>query len=315
MKPLSFQTLRQALRAFPGARPAGLLRGLAAAGVIAMALPGAAHAQASVTPATAATPAGTAYDGLSAQQQAALLSKQVAGGELAKLPDEQLLAVFNALQPETPLLWAKAEVSRYPEYEYWMTRQERLNGQWQDQPARMLIRYRHAPRQLYAKWLPGGSQAGQEILYDETRRKDEMYGHLGGLLGFTSMWIALDGTIARAQSNHTVRDLGFQYVVAMLERDARSLRAAGLSERFARAEIVQEQGTRMVALTWELPAGAPRYYAKRVQLMLDLKNPWPRVETAWDADGNMVEKIVFEKAVRKTFDADTFDAKNGDYRF
>lgn len=318
MKPLSFQTLRQALRAFPGARPAGLLRGLAAAGVIAMALPGVAHAQASVTPATAATaatPAGTAYDGLSAQQQAALLSKQVAGGELAKLPDEQLLAVFNALQPETPLLWAKAEVSRYPEYEYWMTRQERLNGQWQDQPARMLIRYRHAPRQLYAKWLPGGSQAGQEILYDETRRKDEMYGHLGGLLGFTSMWIALDGTIARAQSNHTVRDLGFQYVVAMLERDARSLRAAGLSERFARAEIVQEQGTRMVALTWELPAGAPRYYAKRVQLMLDLKNPWPRVETAWDADGNMVEKIVFEKAVRKTFDTDTFDAKNGDYRF
>ncbi|WP_454723940.1 MULTISPECIES: DUF1571 domain-containing protein [Cupriavidus] len=300
MKPLPFPILLHTLR------------GIAAAGAIALALPGTAHAQAS---AAADAPAATAYDGLPAQQQAALLSRQIAGGELAKLPDAQLLAAFHALQPEAPLLWAKAEMHRYPEYEYWMTRQERLNGQWQEQPARMVIRYRHAPRQLYAKWLPGGSQAGQEILYDETRRKDEMYGHLGGLLGFTSMWIALDGTIARAQSNHTVRDLGFQYVVAMLERDARSLRAAGLSERFARAEIVQEQGVRMVALTWELPAGAPQYYAKRVQLMLDLKNPWPRVETAWDAEGNMVEKIVFEKAVRKTFDAGTFDPKNGDYKF
>ncbi len=101
----------------------------------------------------------------------------------------------------------------------------------------------------------------------------------------------------------------------MLDRDAKSLRAAGLTEKFTRAEIVQEQGMRMVALTWDLPAGAPRYYAKRVQLMLDLKNPWPRVETAWDADGNMAEKIVFEKAVRKTFDASAFDVKNSDYKF
>lgn len=291
-------------------KPLPLLRHLATACVFALALPALAQTQPQ-----APASAGTAFDGLTAQQQAALLSKQIANGELAKLPDEPLLAAINALQPEAALLWAKTEMNRYPEYEYWMTRQERLNGQWQDQPARMMIRYRHAPRQLYANWLPGGSQAGQEIIYDETQRRDEMYGHLGGMLGFTSMWIALDGTIARAQSNHTVRDLGFQYVVSMLDRDARSLRAAGLTEKFTRAEIVQEQGMRMVALTWDLPAGAPRYYAKRVQLMLDLRNPWPRVETAWDADGNMVEKIVFEKAVRKTFDASAFDVKNSDYKF
>ncbi|MFP3534819.1 DUF1571 domain-containing protein, partial [Burkholderia sp. SIMBA_042] len=76
--------------------------------------------------------------------------------------DAQLLATFDALQPETLLMWARAEMSRYPEYEYWMTRQERLNGQWQDTPARMMIRYRHQPRQLYARWLPNGVQSGQE---------------------------------------------------------------------------------------------------------------------------------------------------------
>ncbi len=287
----------------------------AAIGMLATPLAGT-HAFAQTAQAAQPAPAAaTPYDGLPASQQTALLSRQTASGELARLSDEQVLAIFQALQPETLLSWARGEMNRYPEYEYWMTRQERLNGQWQDQPARMQIRYRHQPRQLYAKWLPGGAQAGQEILYDETRRKDEMYGHLGGVLGFTSMWIALDGTIARAQSNHTVRDLGFQFVLSMLERDARSLRAAGLSEKYGRAEMVQEQGVRMVALTWELPAGTPRYYAKKVQLMLDLKNPWPRVVNAWDTDGNMAEKIVFEKAMRKTFDASAFDPANSEYRF
>lgn len=268
-----------------------------------------AHAQ------SAATRAATPYDALPAQQQAALLSKQTTSGELAALPDDQLLATFDALKPEALLLWARAEVNRYPEYEYAMTRQERLNGQWQDVPARMLVRYRHLPRQLYAKWLPNGVQAGQEILYDETRRKDEMYGHLGGMLGFTSIWLSLDGSLARAQSNHTVRDLGLQFVVSMLERDARTLRAAGLSEKYNKAELMREQGTRMIALTWDLPEGAPKYYAKKVQLMFDLTHPWPRVETAWDADGFMVEKIVFEKAVKKNFDASTFDAANSEYKF
>nr|WP_315594771.1 DUF1571 domain-containing protein [uncultured Cupriavidus sp.] len=262
-------------------------------------------------PARAATP----YDGLPTAQQTSLLAKQTASSELAAMSDAQVLAVFDALQPDALLTWARQEINRFPEYEYAMTRQERLNGQWQDKPARMVIRYRHMPRQLYAKWLPNGAQAGQEVIYDETRRKDEMYGHLGGIMGFTSIWTAIDGTLAKSQSNHTVRDLGFQFVLSMLERDAKTVRAEGLSEKYSRVEIVQEQGTRMVALTWELPEGAPKYYAKKVQLMFDLKHPWPRAETAWDADGNMVEKIVFEKAVKKTFDAATFDPSNSEYKF
>ncbi|AZG12931.1 MULTISPECIES: DUF1571 domain-containing protein [Cupriavidus] len=273
-----------------------------------------AHAQGAPAAPAAARPA-TPYDGLSTAQQTALFARQTASGELAALPDAQVLAVFDALQPEALLTWARQEINRFPEYEYTMTRQERLNGQWQDKPARMFIRYRHMPRQLYARWLPNGAQAGQEILYDETKRKDEMYGHLGGIMGFTSIWTSIDGSLARSQSNHTVRDLGFQFVLSMLERDARTLRAAGLSEKYSRAEIVQEHGTRMVALTWELPEGAPKYYAKKVQLMFDLKHPWPRAETAWDADGNMVEKIVFEKAAKKSFDASAFDPTNSEYKF
>ena len=263
------------------------------------------------SPASAATP----HDGLSAAEQVKVLARQVSSGELSRMSDAEVLAVSHALQPQTLLSWARSELNKFPAYEYRMSRQELVKGTWQKEPSRMFVRYRDSPRQVYAKWLPGGAYAGQEIIYDETRRKDEMYGHLGGILGVASMWIDIDGTIARSQSNHTVLDLGYQFLLTMLERDARSLREAGRSEKFNAARIVQEGGQRMLALTWDLPADAPKYYAKKVELMFDLKKPWPRVVTSWNAKGEMVERIIFDKMVRKTFDASAFDPKNDEYDF
>jgi len=197
-----------------------------------------------------------------------------------------------------------------------MTRQERVNGRWQTQPARMAVRYRHSPRQVQARWLPGGSRAGQSLWYDETQRPDQMYGNLGGLLGFASMWVALDSPLVRVQSNHTVRDLGLQYIAALLEQNARALRAMGRDEKPTRIAVVQEpEGRRMVAVTWELPSGPPQFYAKKVELVFDLKNPWPRTVTTWNESGEMSEKMSFENVVAKPLDAGAADLSRAGGRF
>lgn len=265
--------------------------------------------------ATAVDPAAAAYEGLSAEQQARLLSRQMASGELEKLGDAPLLALMNGLRPQTLLVWARAEMGRHTEYEFWMSRQERVNGQWQAKPARMQVRYRHAPRQLYARWLPGGAFAGQEIIYDETQRPRQMYSHLGGLLGFASVWVDIDGPAVRAQSNHTVRDLGLQYILGLLEQNARSLRELGRDERPSQIELVREQGQRMLALNWELPSGPPQFYAKKVQLLFDLQRPWPRVLLVWDEPGELRERLVIEKLTPRAFDPLAIDPKNPDYKF
>nr|WP_311529834.1 DUF1571 domain-containing protein [uncultured Ralstonia sp.] len=274
-------------------------------------------------PAAAATPAVAAsqsaaigsFAAMDVAKQIAWLGSQVHANAFASWPDDDILAMAQAMKPETLVRWLKAEVAKLPEYEYRMRRQERVKDQWQSQPALMFIRYRNAPRQVYARWLKGGAHAGQEIIYDETVRRDEMYGHLGGLVGFVSIWSALDGALAKSQSNHTARELGLQFIVDTLERDGRAHVAAGGSGKVNEAKMVTEDGERMLRLTWDAPSGPPTFYAKRVRLYFDLKNPWVRIEEAWDESGSQLEKIVIESVTRKTWNDQTFNPKNPEYKF
>ncbi|MCO5397302.1 DUF1571 domain-containing protein [Ralstonia soli] len=277
-----------------------------------------ASAPAATTAATSAASQSAAINAFAAMdiaKQTAWLGSQVHANAFASWPDEDVLAMAQAMKPETLVRWLKAEVAKLPEYEYRMRRQERVKGQWQSQPALMLVRYRDAPRQLYARWLKGGAHAGQEIIYDETVRKDAMYGHLGGLVGFVAIWSALDGALAKSQSNHTARELGLQFIVDTVERDGRAHVAAGGSGKFNEAKLVTEDGERMLRLTWDAPSGPPTFYAKRVRLYFDLKNPWVRIEESWDESGNQLEKIVIESVTRKTWNDQTFNPKNPEYKF
>ncbi len=115
----------------------------------------------------------------------------------------------------------------------------------------MVIRYQDTPRRVYAKWLPDGAHAGQEILYDETRDPVSIFGHLGGRLRIVSGKVAIDGAFAHAQSHHSVRDFGLQFITRTIEHDARSCCEEGLTGKPTRIELKGTlQGTRLLAWTW-----------------------------------------------------------------
>jgi hypothetical protein len=250
-----------------------------------------------------------------AAAQAQWLSRTIKGGEWVKLSDARIVAHMRVIQADALVRFLKAESAALPEYQYELTRHERINNQWQTTPDRMLVKIRETPRQIYVKWLPDGAHAGQEILYDETKRPKEMYGHLGGIFGFVSVWSRIDGTLARSQSNHTVRDLGFAFIAEQIAHDGRSFRAAGLPETPARISVSESNGVRVLALEWDAPAGPPQHYAYKSRVLLDLKTGLPRGIEAWDAAGQKLEEMRFEK-VRKASWADaTFDPKNPDYKF
>ncbi|VVD71000.1 hypothetical protein PAQ31011_00603 [Pandoraea aquatica] len=265
---------------------------------------------------TAAPDADTAkLAALPVSAQTQWLARTIKSGELAKMPDEQIVASMQAIQPEALVRFLKAEASALPEYQYELTRHERINNQWQTTPDRMLVKIRENPLQIYAKWQPDGAHAGQEIIYDETKRPKEMYGHLGGILGFTSIWSSIDGSLARSQSNHTVRDLGFAFIADQIAHDGRSFRAAGLSEKPAKISASESNGVRVLALEWEAPSGPPQHYANKSRVLLDLKTGRPRGIEAWDAAGQKVEEMRFEKVRKEQWTDATFDPKNPDYKF
>lgn len=276
-----------------------------------------ATAPAATPPAAAASadPEIAKMAAMPAPAQAQWLARSIKSGEFAKLSDDQIIARMQALNPDALVRFLKSEAAAMPEYQYELTRHERLNGQWQSTPDRMLVKIREKPLQIYAKWLPDGAHSGQEIIYDETKNKSEMYGHLGGILGFTSIWSSIDGTLARGQSNHTVRDLGFAFIAEQIAHDGRSFRSAGLPEKAARMQVTEVGGVRVLALEWDAPSGPPQHYANKSRVLIDLKTGRPRGIEAWDAAGQKVEEMRFEKVRKEDWTDATFDPKSPDYKF
>jgi hypothetical protein len=278
----------------------------ATAEVAAMALP-------PTSPRIANVPPGEAGK-LAPDAQVAWLVHAAKSGLLEKLDDGQLVSLFESLDPLTLPRYLATGSGGYPSCEFTMWRSERVRGIWPGKPDHMLVRLTHDPLRIYAKWLPDGAHAGQEVLYDASKRRDEMYGHLGGLLNVMPLWASLDGVLARAQSNHRVTDLGTAFIVHQYLTEGRKFAEAGITHP-SQIEVKTMNGVRVVAFTWETPTGRPAFYAKKEVLGLDLRHPWFRTIESYDNDGRIFERIVFEHISPKTFDDLTFDPKNPEYRF
>jgi hypothetical protein len=251
---------------------------------------------------------------LTLDQQVKWLRAAQQSGAFDKLDDAQLAALFKSLDPLALPRYIKEGPNGYPSYEFTMSRAERIHGQWPDKADHMLVRIAHDPLRIYAKWLPDGAHAGQEIIYDESRRTDEMYGHLGGLLNVMPLWTSTTGALARAQSNHQVRDLGTEFIANQYLAEGKKYIETGLP-RSTQVEVKTIDGVRVIAFTFESPTGQPKFYAKKETLGLDLRHPYFRTVESYDNDGRLFEKIVFETITPKTFDDSAFDPKNKAYKF
>jgi hypothetical protein len=251
---------------------------------------------------------------LSLDRQVRWLSRAALSGTLAKMSDQALVSLFQSLDPLTLPRYLKEGPNGYPSYEFTMLRRERIDGKWPDQPDHMVVKVTRDPLRVYAKWLPDGGHAGQEILYDETTRPDEMLGHLGGILNVVTLWAALDGSLARSQSRHSIRDLGTEFITQQFLAQGQKFAEAGLT-RASNIEVKTVEGARVVAFTYETPTGQPEFYAKKEVLGLDLRRPYFRTAESFDNDGNIFESIVFQNIAPKAFDEAAFNAKNPDYNF
>jgi hypothetical protein len=233
---------------------------------------------------------------------------------LANMSDPALVSLFKSLDPLALPRYLKNGPNGYPSYEFTMLRRERIHGMWPTEADHMLVRVTRDPLRVYAKWLPDGGHAGQEILYDESARPNEMYGHLGGLLKVIAIWTSLDGSLARSQSRHSVRDLGTEYLTQQFLAEGKKFADAGVT-RANNIEVKTIDGARVVAFTYETPSGQPDFYAKKEILGLDLRRPYFRTAESFDNDGKIFESIVFQNIAPKTFDDATFSPKNPAYNF
>ncbi|GJH06178.1 MULTISPECIES: DUF1571 domain-containing protein [Paraburkholderia] len=248
------------------------------------------------------------------EQQVKWLRNAAQSGALEQMDDAQLVALFESFDPLTVPRYIEEGPNGYPSYEFTMLRQERIRGIWPRRPDHMLVRLTREPLRIYGRWLPDGPHAGQEIIYDESKRANQMYGHLGGIFNIIPLWTSINGTLARSQSNHQVRDLGTEFIAQQFLDEGKKFANVGIT-RPAQIDVRTVDGVRVVAFTYETPTGQPEYYAKKEVLGLDLRHPYFRMAESYGNDGEIFERIVFLTITPKTFDDMAFDPKNPEYRF
>ncbi|MCG7403640.1 MULTISPECIES: DUF1571 domain-containing protein [Caballeronia] len=251
---------------------------------------------------------------LGVEQQVQWLSRSAGSGALASLDDAQLVALFRSLDARTLPRYLQDGLRDFDSCEFTMRRRERIKGKWPKRADHMLVRVTREPLRIYAKWLPDGGHAGQEVIYDDSKRSDQLYGHLGGFLGVVPMWASVNGALARAQSNHSIRELGIDAITQRFIDEGRKFAEAGITKP-TNIEVKNVDGLRVIALTYETVEGQPTFYAKKEVLGLDLERPLFRTLESYDNDGEIFESVVFERIETKPFDDLTFDPKNPDYRF
>lgn len=254
--------------------------------------------------------------GMDAASQCDWFVQSMRRQQLLKASDAQLQAILQSVESSALFCPLKRMVEQTPEYEFLMLRRERVkeSDELPDTPERMFVRLRHEPLTIYARWEEGGTRAGQEVLYDASRDKAKMLAHVGGLFGVLSAKVSIDGALARAQSRHTVRDLGIAFILAQLESDLKESRTRNLSTRPASTKVVRENGRRYAEVVYDNPS-TPPYYAKQTRFWLDLGEPLLRMVESKDNNNQIFEHIVFESMERKKLAPTAFDPKNPEYRF
>lgn len=235
--------------------------------------------------------------------------------KLLNLPDDMIAELFREMSVSTYSAFLKLSAQIYKEAEFWVRRQERLARGWTEQPFINHVKYRHQPRQVYIAWLEGGPDAGQEVIYDENIDRDRVYGHAAGMLGLQAFWVPIDSALAKISSNHSLRDMGPNYLAERFIADSEKWLKAGGDGRPSKVEMVPEAGRRFVTVTWERPKGRPHYYAKRVRLGFDLRKVYVRSVEVWDDNNQIRERIIIDNALARKLSDKEFSPDNPDYKF
>lgn len=242
------------------------------------------------------------------------LRPQIESGAFARLSDDEVVRHWRALPPSAVAAYLDGLVQPLNSYELRVQRQERIAGAWNAKPFQNVLKYTHSPRRLYVKWLDGGPKAGQEIIYDETRRKDQIYAHLGGMMNLTSVWLALDSPLIRGNTNHHVRDeLNLQFFVRAVTQRLKPMSEEAWGQ--ASIEVLTVGKKRCVAVTLPASTSASGLYAGKLRFALELDRVMVRLFEAWDAQQVMTERIVIDQLEARPMTDAEFDPKNPAYDF
>lgn len=213
------------------------------------------------------------------------------------LPRDEVTQLFAQATTEVLLDAGKKAAATLGTYQARLVKRERIDGKLL--PAQtMQLTVREQPVAIRFEVTDGPSK-GRKVVYDATVKKDELRAREGGFLGVAGpIWIGLDSSLARGDTNHPVTDLAMTSILRTLEDCFRQARPLGGYAR--KDEGLDAQGR--YCTTFTAPPGGEKLYATRARICIEPALALPVVLEIDDAQGPL-ERLTFD-AIRPPARAD-----------
>jgi hypothetical protein len=205
-----------------------------------------------------------------------------------RTPRAELGAFLRATNVDDLLALGRRTLSGLAVYGARMTKQERVSGKLYD-PQIIQLTLREEPLALRLRFVDGPS-SGRIVVYNSELRRDEIRVREGGFFGLVAVWVGLDSSLTRGDTNHRVTEVGFGALLRLLQRDLDRARPHG---GFARTDEGFDERSAYCML-FDAPKGAEGLSGDRSRICIDAAVGLPvRVEVY--RKGELYERYSFER--------------------
>jgi hypothetical protein len=226
--------------------------------------------------------------------------------EAVKSATQDKLAEAMRKAPSRTLVnLGQRSVASLGRYGYRMEKTERVKGELL--PAQTVdVFVREQPFAVRLKFVKGPG-AGRELIYNSRSRPNAFRVRESGFLGlFGALWIDVDSSLAKSDSNHTVQEAGMAKLLARFESDlARGDQQGGY-------RIVHEgwAGDHIWCAVFFPPNRGRDFSAFKTRICSDLIAGLPVKVESFDAKENLLERYRFAGVQRVSKPDAFFDPEN-----
>ncbi|MFT3838304.1 MAG: DUF1571 domain-containing protein [Myxococcaceae bacterium] len=229
-----------------------------------------------------------------------LLAAPAFGAELKILDDAQrreavktatkdeLAQAMQQTPPRTLILIGKQAVAALGTYSYRMGKTERVKGELLDEQT-IDVFVKEDPFAVRLEYVKGPA-AGRKVLYNSKERADEFRVHESGFFGvFGKLWVSVDSSMAKTDSNHTVKEAGLARLLNRLESDLDK------GDKQGGFKVTHEgwNASGEWCAIYEAPNEGKGFSAYKTRICTDLSAGLPMKVESYDARSHLLERYLF----------------------
>lgn len=196
-------------------------------------------------------------------QRLAALSDEARRAEVSSLAPAERFALLEQVSAGDLVAIGRSASRALGTYSVRLKKQERIDGELQD-PQTAMVWVQPSPLALRVEFVEGPK--GRRLLYNSALRARELRAREGGFLGIAgAIWVGVDSSLTRRDSNHPITDIGFAALMELIGRDFTSAATTGGHAR--KNEGPDPEGLYCILFT--APGSATGLYATSARLCID----------------------------------------------